>query len=384
VSRTSRRVLLASLLAALLAACDGAAPSAPGPAPSASGPSTTPELAVAFLQDLSRDGATERALPVLQAVELAFQTAAIGAEEPLDVEVTPFDTEGSEDTAAAVAAQVAADPRFVAAVASPELAGQAALVETLSAGEVPLLSLSDRGSVGAAPPGGWLRLVAPLAVTARGLAETVPTLRRARAGVCLLTGPADGTTFARDVRRSLRAIPSLTEIDGPGAAAEAGCGVVVWTGHAVGGAELATALASSEGETPVLVGGPALRDPRFQELAGDAAEGTISVCSCADVSTSLELAAQRFIQDYQSEFGSPPGPYAVEAWDAAHVVIAGLREAGHTRADLVAWLASRTEVQGLGGTRSLASGELADPESAVRRYRVEGGRWTEVDAGSGR
>jgi ABC-type branched-subunit amino acid transport system substrate-binding protein len=366
------------LLAALLGACDGAAPAAPEPAPTTSAPSPSPEVAVAFLQDLSGDGALDRALPVLQAVELAFETAAISDEEPLDVEVVPYDTQGSDATATAVAQEVVDDPRVVAAVASPELTGQAALVRTLSAADVPLLSLSDRGSAGAPPSGTWLRLVAPLDVTARGLAEAIPTLRRARRGVCLVSGPPDGTTFARTVRRSMPADVAVTEVEGAAGAVQAGCGVVVWTGDGVGGAELATALASGGEDAPVLVGGPALRDPRYLELAGEAAEGSISVCACADVSTSLDLAAQRFIQDYQSEFGSPPAPYAVEAWDAAHLVIAGLREVGPARSALVGWLAMRAEVEGLGGMRALAEGELADPGSAVRRYRVEGGRWTEV------
>jgi branched-chain amino acid transport system substrate-binding protein len=171
---------------------------------------------------------------------------------------------------------------------------------------------------------------------------------------------------------------AVTEVEGAADAVETGCGLVVWTGDGADGAELATALASGGDDAPVLVGGPNLRDPRFLEVAGEAAEGSISVCACADVSTSLELPAQRFIQDYQSEFGSPPGPYAVEAWDAAHLAIAGLREGGPTRADLVAWLAARTEVDGLAGRRALASGELVDPRSTVHVYRVLGGRWLEV------
>jgi branched-chain amino acid transport system substrate-binding protein len=176
---------------------------------------------------------------------------------------------------------------------------------------------------------------------------------------------------------------AVTEVEGAAGARTAGCGAVVWTGGAVGGAGLAIALASTDGEVPVIVGGPSLLDTRFLELAGEAAEGTIAVCSCADVSTSLGLAAQRFIQDYQSEFGSAPGPYAVEAWDVAHVLIDGLREVGSARPDLVGWLATRTEVEGLAGARGVSSGELADPGSAIRRYRVAGGRWVPLGTAPG-
>jgi branched-chain amino acid transport system substrate-binding protein len=332
---------------------------------------------VAFLQDLSPEGAPERTLPVLQAVDLAFRTGALDGERPLEVEVVPFDTEGSPETAAAIADEVATGEGFVAAIAAPDLSGQAALVDALSGAGVPLISLSGRGSVGAVRPGTWVRLVAPVEDQARALAETVSNLRRAGSGVCLVAAPPDGTTFARTVRRSLPGDLEVTEVEGAGAAAEAGCGVAIWTGDAAGAAELATALAASSPEGPVLAGGPTLLDPVFLEEAGAAAEGAIAVCSCADLSTSLELAAQRFIQDFQSEHGSPPGPYAVEGWDAATLVIAALRAGEPADPDLAAWLATRAEVDGLGGPYPLAAGELAEPGSLVRGFRVRGGRWLE-------
>jgi branched-chain amino acid transport system substrate-binding protein len=137
------------------------------------------------------------------------------------------------------------------------------------------------------------------------------------------------------------------------------------------------------GEGTTLVGGSGLREPGFLELAVAVADGTTSFCSCADVSTSLELAAQRFIQDYQSEYGSAPGPYAVEGWDAARVLIRVLDEGGATRADLVARIATTTAADGLAGAYVFAGGELADPESAIRKYTVEGGRWVPAATGDG-
>lgn len=372
------------MLVVSLTACESAAPADPGQAPSPSADPTPPfpsepvQIAVAFIQDLSSEGALERMLPALQAVRLAFATAALSEVEPLDVEVVSFDTQGDDATASEIAAEVAGDPRFVAAVAAPDLARQAELAAALSAAEVPLLSLSARGSVDQATPGAWLRFVTPIEAQARALAQTVPTLRPARNGVCLVAGAPDGTTFARTVRRSLPRDLEVTDVEGATAVAESGCGVVVWTGDALGGAELATALAASR-TAPVLTGGPELRDPRFLSLAAEAAEGTLSICSCADVSTSLDLAAQRFIQDYQSEYGSPPGPFAVEAWDAGHLLIRALREAGAARPDLVGWLAGQIVVGGLGGPYAFGGGELADPAATIRRYRVEGGRWLLVD-----
>ena len=370
-----------ALVASLLAACETAAPAAPGPAPSSPSstqPSPPAEVAVAFIQDLSLEGSLDRTLPVLQAVELAFATASLSQNHPLNVDVVSFDTQGDPTAATEIAREISGDPAFVAAIAAPDLPGQAELVSELSAADVPLLSLSGRGSVGAAPPGTWLRIVAPLDAQARRVAQTAATLRPARTGVCLIAAPPDGTTFARTVRRSLP--HEVVEVVGAAGVEEAGCGIVVWTGDAVAGAELVAALAEEAPPTPVLVGGPVLRDPRFLAIAEASAEGMISICPCTDVSTSLDLDAQRFIQDYQSEYGSPPGPYAVEAWDATHLLIRGLREAGPGRSGLVDWIGLQTEIDGLDHTYVVEDGELADPESSVGRFRVRGGRWIEFDA----
>jgi ABC-type branched-subunit amino acid transport system substrate-binding protein len=338
------------------------------------------EVSVAFLEDLSAEGATERALPVLHAVELAFATAALQEGGSFDVEVVPFDVSGSPDPVAQVASEVVADDTIVAAIAAPDLGGQAELAAGLAQAEVPLVSLSARGSVSDMPAGTWLRLVAPLRAQAAALADAAASLRAARRGICVAAAPADGTVYARTVRRALPADLPVTDVAGADEAIDAGCGVVVWPGGALGGAELAIGLAAAN-DPPAMIGGPALQDPEFLERAGETAEGAVSLCSCAEVSTSLDLAAQRFIQDYQSEFGSPPGPYAVEAWDAGHLVARALREAGPDRADLMAWLAGASSLDGLGGPYAMSGGELADPAAAIRRSRVEGGRWVAIEAG---
>lgn len=331
---------------------------------------------MAFVQDLSPEGSLDRLLPVFRVMELAFAAASLDTNEPVAVEVVPFDTQGDPELADAIAAEIAGDPAYVAAVAAPDLPGQAELVAELALAGVPLLSLSGRGIVAEPPDGGWLRLVAPVRTQAAVLADTVAGLRRAREGVCVVEAPADGTVLARAVVRSLARDFAVAEAEGAAEVGEAGCEVVLWAGDLIGGAELAASLAAIEPHPPVLVGGPAVRDPRFPGLA-EGAEA-IAVCSCADLSTSLDLSAQRFIQDFQTEYGRPPGPYAVEAWDTAQLVLAALAEGEPSRASVWARIAVTRELPGLGGPYTFDHGELADPASFVRVYRVRGGRWLEV------
>ena len=376
---------------ALLGACETPAPAAPAPPSSTAAtpgtggspsptPASTPEPVVAFVRNLAPEGSFERTLPAFQAVELAVASAALAPEGPITAEVVPFDTQGDPATTEEVATEIAADSRVVAAISAPELPGQRAILERLAAAGVPILSLSARQRVDGASPGTWLRLVAPDRVQAQVLAATVASLRRAREGVCVVAPPPDGTRYASTVLRSLPEDVEATEVSDAAGARDAGCGIAVWAGDAIGGADLAIALATLE-PRPLLVGGPALRDAAFLDLAGEAAEGAISLCSCADLSTSLELEAQRFIQDYQSEYGRPPGPSAAEAWDAAQLVIRALREGATGREELLDRVGRVTEYRGLAGSYSFSGGELSDPWSAIRRARVAGGRWIEIDRG---
>jgi hypothetical protein len=98
-----------------------------------------------------------------------------------------------------------------------------------------------------------------------------------------------------------------------------------------------------------------------------------------DVSTSTDLAAQRFIQDYQSEFGLPPGPYAVEGWDAARMLVAAFRAGAVTRETVRTALEVSTAFDGLARIyRSDLGGDLAEPAATLRLSQVEGGRWLEL------
>lgn len=395
VAVRTRTFLPALLLAALLVACETAAPAATPsrstggssatphtPAPSAaSSPSPTPqpeELRVAWVQDTLPEGALRRLLQPFQALELAFATASLPEEHPVSVDVVPFDLQGDLESIGEIAGEIVGDPAFVAAVVAPDLSGQRALVDALADAEVPVLSLSAREGVEETPPGTWLRFVAPVREQADAVARTASALPAAGDGICLVEAPSDGTTFARGIRRALRGT-DVTEVPGGAAAITAGCGIAVWAGGPSGGAQLALELTAPG---PTLVGGPALVARDFLELAGSAAEGAVAVCSCADVSTSLHLAGQRFVQAYQSEYGSAPGAYAVEAWDAAHLLIRGLREVGSDRAALVSWLASQQRFEGLGGAYAFLGGELAEPAASIRVYRLRGGRWTQVEPGS--
>lgn len=365
--QTIRRASLVAALVIVLTACEAPAPArTPSPGISSAPAAEPVALKVAFIQDLAPEGALERTLPAFQGAELALTVASAREGAAFTIGIVAFDTEGGIDTARAIAAEIADDPSYVAAIAAPGLPEQRTIAEALRG--TPFLSLSDRGT-DLSERGATLRFVAPLHDLATKLAGLAESLRSSRRGVCL-AAPSESDPLALYTRRSFPPDVRVTSAGGNDLTS-ARCGVVVWSGDGVGAAEVAVGLDADVR----LIGGPALRDADFVEDAGAAAEGTLSVCSCADVSNSLDLSARRFIQTYQSENGTAPGPYALEAWDAAGVIVEGLDAAGPSRAQLTSWLGGVTRFDGLASSYRWIGGEFVSPSTFIRTYEVVGGRW---------
>jgi branched-chain amino acid transport system substrate-binding protein len=385
-----RPVLLPVLVLALIAgACDGAA--APGPpGPSSPSPSPAGLVEIAFVQDLTGPNADPDVTSALQAVELAVANAALGGDLPADVGVVPFDTGGDPARAAELVAEIAADEAFVAVIGAPFLDGQAALGDALAAEGVPWVALSDRGAeLGRLGWPAFRRFVQDEGRVGHAIATSVDGLADAASGVCLLGDGSPGSVALLAAVRAALDAPVLLRAavadDAPGQIAEgvaavggAGCGAVVWGGDAGAGAELRRALVDA-GLDGAFVGGDRMKSPAFLDAVGPAGRGSIATCPCVDLSTSTDLAALRFIQDYQAEFGLPPGPYAAEAWDAARLLIQALRGGADGREGVAAALAATLGYEGLAGSYRFGDGgDLTPGSMPVRRYRDAGGRWIEV------
>ncbi|MGZ8578485.1 MAG: branched-chain amino acid ABC transporter substrate-binding protein, partial [Actinomycetota bacterium] len=399
-----RSLALGLLLTIVAGSCTtNGGPGPPGPrsasaSASATSPSPSPtvttapiiSLTVAFIEALDGEEADDRVAPAFQGARLAFSNAEVVTGLAVDVEVVAYDTEGDPTRADEIAAEIVTTPEIVAAIGAPGLTDQAAIGDALDAAGVPWISLSGAGSgLGDRDWTGWRRLVADQVVQGTVLAQTVDALKASGHGVCLL---GDGTAPARSLLgaavRTLQAeIVLRAAVPGAqpdvaaavGDVAEAGCGVVLWGGEGSAGAALRGQLVREGLRRVAFVGSDRIRDQSFLEAAGRAGEGTLATCPSVDVSTSTDLAAQRFIQDYQSEFGLPPGPYAVEAWDAARMLVAAFRGGAVERGPVSAALEVMRTFDGLAGTYRFGfGGDLADAAASVRISRVEGGRWLEI------
>jgi len=391
------RALPASVLL-LAAACTGqtaadAGTSSPSAAVSTSPiASTSPAsvLRIAVIEDLSVEDTIGRVTPAFQGVRLAISRAAVAEDLPIPVQLVAHDIEPGGSTLEEIAQDVAADPAVVGAIVMPFTEEPDVIGRAFDQAGIPTLSLSTLGT--ALSEQGWTtwrRAVANQAEQAAALASFVGSLKSSSRGVCVVgdrSVAANGITVR--VARALGdlvGLESSTAADGTGAAAlaqrisEAGCGVVVWGGYSTAAVQLRLALDVAGLSDVVLVGSDALKDDDYVDAAGQAGEGTIVSCPCADLNTSGSINAQRFVQDFQTKYGTPPRVYAAEGVDVGRMFLAALRSGARTREEVATYFGRLGEFDGLAGTYVFESnGELSGTSAAVRFYRDEGGRWVQL------
>lgn len=342
------------------------------------GPGRT--LKVVFLEDLTVEEPTSMVLPAFQGAKLAFDAEA-RAGLPVDVELVATEVDLSK--VADVARELVADPSVVAVIVGPFLAVPADAAGVLDASGLPVVSLSSvRPDLATAGLTSWFSAVADVGEEARAIAAR---LRPFAGGAVCLAG--DGTPASSHLVEVVAAGMSgraAVSIEAPpeGAAWEAfaarvsetGCATLFWGGFGREAAQIRLALDSAGLEAVGLVGSEAMKAPSFLIEAGPAGDGTVVACPCTDLTTSTDLPVRRFIQNFQADFGLPPGPYAAEAWDVAHMLLGAFRGGARTRADVLAALGGPGSYQGLAGSYPFG------PDGAVKPGRAnlfvdEGGRW---------
>ncbi len=342
-------------------------------------------LEIAFLEDLSLENATSTVVPAFQGAKLAIDAAARGG---LGVELVAEDTGGDPAKADEIARRLVADPAVIAVIVGPYLTGLGDAPSILNGAGMRVVSLA----VGGPDPSAsglttWLRAVAGQAEEARALAGELDALA-AGGPVCLggssSAEPDFSPLLSVMVDRPLT-ISTLTSSGPVGAGevasrvADARCSVLFWggPGAAVAQARLLLDAAGLDGVT--MLGAEEAKDPLFLSTAGAAGDRTIVACSCVDVSTWISLPARKFIQDYQADFGLPPGPYSAEAWDVANMLLGAIEGGATTRSDILTEVPAASPYRGLAGSYSFnGDGTLAGARSRVNLFRDVGGRWIQM------
>jgi branched-chain amino acid transport system substrate-binding protein len=350
-----RSFTMLAVAASLVACSQGAGESAPA-------------VRVVVLQDGSFPDAGHLVSPAVLGLQLALSQTP-------SAELEILDTGGDSARTVAAARAVAADPSVVASVIAPFTAMPVEALAPLVTAGVPVLSLSSlsESPPEGGPPPAWRRLVAPVSVTARALVRVAGKLRRS-APVCVF---GEDTSWSNRVRAEIegartgvRVRSVTTSLDHGGEAIEAaGCGAAVWTGSASGADALAETIG---GIVPLVVDDAARTDP-YLVSRWPAAWTTLAVCSCADLSTSEDPDAQRFVHDFQASTGLDAGSFAVEGFDAGTWIVRALQQ-GATREHVATRLSSVNRFDGL--ARTYRWGDRGSTlDQGLQVYRAVGLRW---------
>lgn len=192
-----------------------------------------------------------------------------------------------------------------------------------------------------------------------GLADAVQAeLGRSGVRVAAVSVPAD----ARDFGAALSAVR------------DSGADGLVYAGFYDGAALFAAALRQAGVAVPV-ISGDGVKDPRFVESAGAAAENWLVACPCADVAANP--AAQVFVAEHRAKFRTQPGAYAAEAYDAANLLIEVITrlhaEGAQVTREAVAAALGKASYTGLARVFS-PDGAGGSAAAEVYLYQVRSGR----------
>jgi hypothetical protein len=150
--------------------------------------------------------------------------------------------------------------------------------------------------------------------------------------------------------------------------ADASCPVLAW----VGAAPSAAAVLEATSKPPAVVGTARVKTDDGLALPGPA---VLTECVCPDVTLSIDAATRRFVHDVQADSGAPPGPFAVEAYDAGTFLLESADGAVLTRAAVAARVSGTTSFAGLVGTYAFGPNGSRTITTDAGRWRAVGSRW---------
>ncbi|MER7418206.1 branched-chain amino acid ABC transporter substrate-binding protein [Micromonospora peucetia] len=128
---------------------------------------------------------------------------------------------------------------------------------------------------------------------------------------------------------------------------------------------------TAAGVTAPLVAGDGVNDGAYITSAGAAAaEGTILTCPCQPAAE----ARGTFVQEYKALNGTDPGTYSDTAYDAANILLAGIKAGKTSREGLLEFVKGYSGEGVAAKYKFVEGGELDPAEVKVWAFKVVGGK----------
>lgn len=112
-------------------------------------------------------------------------------------------------------------------------------------------------------------------------------------------------------------------------------------------------------------------DPEVRNIAGSAAEGIVFTTTTIDEESGT-AATKSFTTAYRKRFGKSPGIFSYEAYDAAQLILAAIKESGASGPSIRDFLYSVKDYEGASGKFSF--NENGDVDKSIRIVTVNAGQ----------
>lgn len=298
------------------------------------------------------------------------------------VELVGLDSQGSPDQAPQLAQKAIDDPKILGIV-GPAYSGESEAANPLfsEAGLVHITASATRPSLAQQNWKTFFRVVGNDLSQGPAAGAYIKNVMKAERVFVIDDQSAYGAGLADEVKKVLgSAVVDSDKVQGDGKQTEFS-GVVtkvkaanvqaVFYGGYYQEAGLIRKQLTAAGVTAPLVAGDGVNDPAYISTAGAAAaEGTVLTCPCQPATE----ARGNFVEEFKALNGTDPGTYSDTAYDAANILLAGIKAGKTTRESMLEFVKNYTGEGVAASYKFLENGELDPAQVKVWAYKVQGGQ----------
>ena len=317
-------------------------------------------------------------LPSRDGAKLAL-TQFLAENDDCTIEMQEFDTEGDPAKATPVANKIATDTEFVGVIGGAFSGETRATKATYQEAGVPMISASatatDLTSEEPAPV--FHRIVGYDDLQAPAVALYLRDLAKAKKVFVVDDSTTYGGPLGAKVKSELgdlvvdsdKVQEKQTEFSATVSKIKSAApDTVLYVGYAAEAGPFLKQLRSS-GYKGTFMGTDGLYGVDFPKAAGEQAEGAVISCPCLPA----EEAEGTFAEDFEKEYGTTPGGYAAEGFDAMNIFLEGLKDGNTAREDLQKFV---TDYDAQGITKNIKfdeQGNVEEDNVVYWTYKIEGG-----------
>jgi branched-chain amino acid transport system substrate-binding protein len=354
-----RVIALLALLVVVAAACGSDKKKA------ATGGTTKPAakaVAIAFVGALTGDNAN-LGINIRNGAKVAVDAAKKAG---VNVELKEFDTQGSPDQASTLKDQFI-DDKTIIGIVGPAFSGEtkAVLKPLEDAGLVMISASATAADIPATVPGGKVfhRLVPDDDVQGASAGKYIANKLKAKTAAYIHDNTAYGKPLAEGTQKAWEAAGVSTvgnaAIDPKSQDFSAAVNsmkslkpdVIYYGGYYAEAGRLKKQLTDG-GVTATFVSGDGTLDKGFIDAGGAGADGAQISCACNLATTESKGPLGEFAKAYKTATGKDPGTYSSEGYDAASILVAGIKAGKTSRPTLLDYVEGITSFPGISKTIS--------------------------------